>query len=314
LLRRGRYVWLTPPKVLLQLNWLEAALHLPLGILSSKEGQSVGSYYSRLVGPGNYSRVLASFFAAVPSQKADGLPVAGPGSLFKKRTRKEEFPRSYGFHGGLQTVADAAARFAGIQVRTGVEAMRVEADGSGFRVTDTRGETYQAAVAAVAASADQAARMLADSFPALAREICRVRTVEVESAGTVLPRERCWMPECAFVVPVDDVFFSCVTRDPFPDPERRAFAFHFRPGLSLEERREKMRDVLRVPPDAEGEIAEWRHVLPSPAVGHGAIVAAIDRELAGKRLALSGNYFGGLAIEDCVLRSNAEWDRVSAYH
>jgi UDP-galactopyranose mutase len=36
----------------------------------------------------------------------------------------------------------------------------------------------------------------------------------------------------------------------------------------------------------------------------------MDRCLAGTRLALTGNYFAGLAIEDCVLRSNAEWARV----
>ena len=43
-----------------------------------------------------------------------------------------------------------------------------------------------------------------------------------------------------------------------------------------------------------------------------AIVQAIDRQLAGTRLCLSGNYFAGLAIEDCVARSLGEWARVAA--
>ena len=51
--------------------------------------------------------------------------------------------------------------------------------------------------------------------------------------------------------------------------------------------------------------------LPSPALGHGDLVAEIDRCLAGSRLAVTGNYFDGLAIEDCVQRSFAEWARVS---
>ena len=46
-------------------------------------------------------------------------------------------------------------------------------------------------------------------------------------------------------------------------------------------------------------------------MGHGDIVAALDSRLAGGRLALTGNYFQGLAIEDCVQRSFAEWERLS---
>jgi UDP-galactopyranose mutase len=32
--------------------------------------------------------------------------------------------------------------------------------------------------------------------------------------------------------------------------------------------------------------------------------------LAGTRLALTGNYFTGVAIEDCVIRSRQEWVRL----
>ena len=59
-------------------------------------------------------------------------------------------------------------------------------------------------------------------------------------------------------------------------------------------------------------LAEKKVSLPSPALGHGEGVAEIDRCLAGTRLAVTGNYFEGLAIEDCVLRSYAEWRRVAA--
>jgi UDP-galactopyranose mutase len=118
------------------------------------------------------------------------------------------------------------------------------------------------------------------------------------------------MPECAFVVPVDDLFHSCVTRDPFPDPARRAFAFHFKPGVTRERKLRRISEVLRVPEGELGDVVEHRLVLPSPALGHAELVAEIDRCLAGGRLAVTGNYFAGLAIEDCVLRSNAEWARV----
>jgi protoporphyrinogen/coproporphyrinogen III oxidase len=312
LLRGGEIAWLTPPKVLLRLDWLEAAVHFPLGIARRKSGETVYSYYSRLIGRRNYDRLLSAFFAAVPSQKADGFPVEGPGSLFKKRPRRQQFPRSFGLEGGLQAVCDAAAAFPGVTVETGAAATRVARRPGGFEVTTDDGRVLEAPLAAIAATADQAVAILRDDFHELAAAIARVKTVGVESLGVVLPRARCWMPECAFVVPVDDLFYSAVTRDPFPDPERRAFAFHFRPGVPRDEKLRRMGEVLRVSRGELGEPVEQRVTLPSPALGHAEIVRDIDACLAGSRLAVTGNYFAGLAIEDCVLRSNAEWARIAA--
>jgi UDP-galactopyranose mutase len=118
------------------------------------------------------------------------------------------------------------------------------------------------------------------------------------------------MPECAFVIPAADSFYSAVTRDPFPDPERRSFTFHFREGVSREDQLRRMAEVLRCPVGELGEPLVRLTVLPSPALGHDRVVAEIDRLLAGRRLALVGNYFQGLAIEDCVLRSFDEFARI----
>ena len=50
-------------------------------------------------------------------------------------------------------------------------------------------------------------------------------------------------------------------------------------------------------------VGERQTVLPSPVLDHGRIVARIDELLAGERLAITGNWFAGLSIEDCVQRS-----------
>lgn len=312
LVRDGQYKWLTPPKILLQLNWLEAALSAPFGFFRSKEGQTIKSYYGGLVGRRNYERLFSPFFAAVPSQSADGFPVDGPGSLFKKRPRREEFIRSFGFKGGLSALCEAAAKTDGVTVETGVTVRKVARAGAGFAVTTADGRTLEAAVVAMAAPSDAAAAMLGEGFPEVRRQLERVKTVVIDSHGVVLPRDKCWMPEVAFVVPADDVFHSAVTRDPFPDPRFRAFAFHFKSGLTREDRIRRLSEVLRLAPEALGEITDQRLVLPSPALGHADVVQNLDAALAGGRLALTGNYFAGLAIEDCVLRSNEEWRRVKA--
>jgi UDP-galactopyranose mutase len=312
LLRDDDVRWLTPPRVLRELSWVEAAVHFPFGILRKKDGETMYSYYSRLVGRRNYDRILSAFFAAVPSQKADGFPVAGPGSLFKKRQRRQEFPRSFGLRRGLGSICDAAAAAPGVTVEKGVAVTGVSRVRGGFAVTTADGRSLEAPRCAIAAPVDVAAKLLHQDFHELALAISRVKTVAVESAGVVLPRAKAPLAECAFVVPVDDLFFSMVTRDPFPDPERRAFAFHFRPGVPRDEKLARMSAVLRVPREALAEIVEQRLTLPSPTLGHAEIVASVDRCLAGTKLAVTGNYFAGLALEDCVLRSNAEWARISA--
>lgn len=60
-------------------------------------------------------------------------------------------------------------------------------------------------------------------------------------------------------------------------------------------------------------MTEVTRVLPSPTIGHGEVMRDIDRALAGGALAVTGNYFGGLSIEQCVSRSIGEWERVAAH-
>jgi UDP-galactopyranose mutase len=318
-LRDGLYKWLTPPKVLLQLNWLEAALHAPRALFASAEGKTVGERFSALVGEGNYRRVLGPFLSAVPSQKVDGFPAAGPGSLFKKRPRRKEFLRSFGFDGGLQVVCDGVARVPGLTVargaKVGLLAPVPVAEGGGLRASCEDGRSFAARIVAIASGPDDATALLRASFPAVAAATGAIATAEVDSVGVVLPREKAWMPPCAFLVPAEDSFFSCVTRDPFPDEKERAFAFHFRPGLTRAARLSRICEVLRVTEADFSHLSEKRITLPSPALDHAAKITAIDAALARAQgsglLALTGNYFEGLAIEDCVQRSFSEWARVS---
>lgn len=128
----------------------------------------------------------------------------------------------------------------------------------------------------------------------------------------VVAKDAVKLPALAFVVPTDDVFWSAVTRDPVPDERRRAFTFHFKPGLDRAAQLRRIGEVLEVGEDAFEVVAERRTVLPSPARDHAEVVAALDAALAGTRLALIGNYFDGLAIEDCAARGKSEWQRLAA--
>jgi UDP-galactopyranose mutase len=193
----------------------------------------------------------------------------------------------------------------------GVEARAVLRAGAGFAVELSDGRTIEAEACAVATPAHVAATLVGRDWPKVAAALRRIATSQVETLGVVVPREKTGIPEVAFLVAADDVFYSAVTRDTFPDARWRAFAFHFRGGLaSREEKLRRAADTLGVAQADIAEAVEARRTLPAPRLGHAEIVAELDGALAGERLALTGNFFEGLAIEDCVQRSFAEWRRV----
>ncbi len=312
LLKDGRISMMGPLSVFLKFDPVELLLTAPFGLFRSKDGRTTAEAYGGIVGRRNYANVLSPFLAAVPSQNADGFPAHGPGSLFKTRARRKDVVKSFTLEGGLSVVADALALRPNVEVRTGAPVKSLRRDGAGFTVTLEDGAAVTARTAALAVPPPAAAALLGDGKSALVAALSSIGSVRVETVAVALPREKTALPEMAFLVPVNDLFHSAVTRDPVPGGRLRAFAFHFKPGHAREEKLARIEQVLGASREAFVDIAESAVVLPAPARAHAESVAAIDRAVAGSRLAVTGNFFDGLAIEDCVLRSKAEWARVSA--
>jgi oxygen-dependent protoporphyrinogen oxidase len=271
-----------------------------------KPGRTVADYYGRLVGARNWRRVVSPLFSAVPSQRADDFPAE---MLFKRRPRRKDFPRTFTLEQGLQTLVDRLAAQAGVTLRAHAAVTGIARVASGFALTTSDG-THLARRIALAAPADAAARLLAPALPAAAATLAKIATTAIDSTGVVFERQALAFPRLAGLVPLDDVFFSAVSRDVVPDPRWRALAFHFRTGLSLDDRLARIATVTGGGRAAFVHVAEHRSSLPSPVVGHAEIVQTIDRQVAGSGVYVTGNYFGGLAIEDCVLRSAAEARRL----
>lgn len=312
LLREGRLEVMSPFSVLLRFDKGELLRSAPRGLLRSKEGLTTYAWYSGVVGKRNYDRVLGPFLAAVPSQSADAFPASGPGSLFKTRRRRKDVVKSFTLRNGLSAVVDAAAGQPRIETRTGAVVREVRRAGAGYEVVVQDQGTIAARTVALAVPPSMAAALVRGGFPELAGHLARVRMALLETVGVVVAKEKVSLPEMAFLVPVDDIFHSAVTRDPVPDPRFRAFAFHFKPRHTREERMARIGRALGVEVGVLDEVTEKMVMLPSPVLGHGELVREIDRVVAGGRLAVTGNYFGGLALEDCVARSKAEWQRVAA--
>jgi protoporphyrinogen/coproporphyrinogen III oxidase len=294
--------------LLRRMSLWELARSLPRLIGASPSGRSVEDYYGRIVGAKNYRRVLGPMLSAVPSQSADAFPAD---MLFKKRRRRKDVIRSFTLKGGLGVLGKRLGEQPGVTVTTGRAATALERAGAGYVVTLDGGERLTAEIVAIATPPRTAARLLAGVIPEAAGRIGGILEATVESVGVVVRADKvAAVPYSTFLIPRDDIFYSVVTRDVVPDPSWRGFVFHFRPGHAEEEKLARAVALLGVTRADLADVAERRTVLPSPVRGHHELIAGLDAALAGGRLAVTGNWFAGLAIEDCALRTRDEWQRV----
>ena len=272
-----------------------------------KTGRSVGDYYGRLVGKRNWQRVFSPLLSAVPCQRADDLPAE---MLFKRRPRLKEFPRSFTLKSGLTTLVDRLTTNERVTLRVNAGVLTMARTEQGYAITSADKSTTVVRNVVLALPPDVAARLLAPLLPKAATALAQIRNAAIVSTGVVFAQKDVAFPRLAGLVPIDDVFFSAVSRDVVPDDRLRALSFHFGTGLTLDERLDRIAKVIGTGRKAFVHVAEHQATLPSPRVGHPDIVRIIDQGIAGARVYVTGNFFGGLAIEDCVLRSVAEAGRL----
>ena len=274
-----------------------------------KEGESVASYYGSIVGRRNYERVFAPAFNAVISQRANDFPAD---MLFNKRPRRKDVIKSFTLQGGLSTVTDRISSLPGVTLITEAEVSRIAKSGERFVLELADGRGFQSDRLALAVPPPEAARLSADLAPALSGILARIKVENIETVGVAVSREKLKLPPVAGIIPAKDDFYSAVSRDTVPHPGYRGFSFHFKSGrLPLEAKLKRIAQVLQVGPQDLEQVAERESRLPSPVVGHGRLTAELDRGLAAGNLFVTGNYFAGMAVEDCIVRSRKEFERLS---
>lgn len=291
-----------------QLSFSEL-LHSVLHIFTlKKQGRSMESYYIRIVGLSNFERVFLPAFNAVISQESRDFPAE---MLFKKRPKRKDILRKFSFDQGLQTVTDALSKEDNISIFTGVDIAFVSYDGKVYQVRTSDGQSFESGALCMATPVTEAARLLGGAFPDVAAKLQTIRTAPVESMGVMVKKDAVTLPPFAGLIPIKDSFFSVVSRDTVSHPTHRGFTFHFRPGmLERDAKIARIGAVLKVPGNALEGIAEKSNLIPSLRVGHDCLIGEVDRLIEGKQLLLCGNYFDGVAIEDCVSRSLSEFNRL----
>jgi protoporphyrinogen oxidase len=292
-----------------QLRFGELLFSAPHLFTEKKAGRTIQSYYSKIVGPGNFRRVFGPLFNAVICQEANDFPAD---MLFKKRPRRKDVLKSFTLAKGLQSITEAVAAQPGIQLMTGKTVESLVSNGDFFTVTAADGNAYESLSLAIATPADTTGKLLRTPFPALSAVLSRIKVEAVETVGVALEKDSVSLPALAGIIAVDDSFYSVVSRDTVRDERYRGFAFHFKSGSTdYDSKLRRISEVLKVKREQFKNVVSTENFVPSLVVGHDLLVSEIDRLISGKRLFLTGNYFSGVAIEDCVSRSLSEFTRLN---
>ncbi|MBK1700704.1 protoporphyrinogen/coproporphyrinogen oxidase [Thiococcus pfennigii] len=295
-------------KVTSALHPLEAAVSLPRLFTTRKTGASVAEYYGRGIGRRNYRDLLGPAFQALICQPADDYPAE---LLFRRKPRRKDVLRKFTMPTGLSEIPTALAGQADIEVRTGQEVVAIVRDGPGYRVQLADGDELGCHYLTLAAPPNVVTRLLPDDLAAAKAAVGTVGMAEIETLLLAFRTSDLDLPRLAGLISVDDAFYSAVSRDYLADPEYRGFAFHFRPGaLAPEARIATACRALGADPAKVVEVAQVANRLPALRKGHQAIVEQLDAELAGGRLAVTGNWFYGVSLEDSLSRSRQEHGRV----
>ena len=272
-----------------------------------KLGRSVGAYFPPIVGKRNYRAVFEPAFSAVISQPAADFPAD---ALFNARARRNDLARNLTLHGGLQTLVERFSQRVNLMLNQAV--LEVQRCGTSFTVR-TAEHCYTSRAVCLATAPQVAAGILHNPFPKIAALLGEIPRATVESVGVVLPKNMLRLPPLAGLIGRDQAFYSVVARDVLPDAQYRGFTFHFRPGVLDADGQERcIAQTLSLPDNwrSAAQIVRKHNQLPALRVGHQQRTQQMDSLLAGTRLALTGNYFNGVSLEDCALRSQQEWQRL----
>lgn len=291
-----------------QLNLFELLGSAPNFFKLKKSGLSVKSYYSKIVGDGNYRDVISHFFNAVPSQPTDDFPAD---MMFKTREKRKDVLKNYTFRHGLQGVARTIAATKGINVFNGQAVSSVEFANGEYVLKTSGGGEYSAKTLVLATPSSVASKLLRDVNPDIANHLGQLKAANVDSVGVIVKKSDISLKSVAAMISPNDIFYSIVSRDTVPDENFRGFAFHFKPGLDDATKRKRITDVLGVSMSKIVHSESRLNTVPSLNLGHHQWLEKTDTLLKQKKnLLLTGNFFGGMAIEDCVSRSLSEFNRM----
>lgn len=292
-----------------KIGWIQLLLSLPKLFGTKKEGRTVEEYYSKVLGKKNYQQLFRHFFNAVLSQDAGQFPAL---SVFRKRARRKDVLKSFSFPKGLGQVAQELCKHPNLQFLPNCAPESIVRENGVFVVKTPQGD-ISANRLVMAVPPPVAAKLLLPIYPEAAGILASIQTNDIQTLGVFCKKEDVKAPLLGGLVGIDYPFYSAVSMDVATgnDKNIRAFAFHFKcPCPSLEEQKAVVGKALGCDPAHFLKVFERTSCLPGFRADHLQIAQQLTDVIKNEPLYLTGNYFKGMALEDCVERSFEEFQRL----
>ena len=291
------------------LHYIELALSIPKLFYIKKADHSVESYLARILGMKNYTNLMNHFVNAMWSQESGDFPAE---LLFKKRKRRKDLFRSFSLEKGIQSITDALLKKKSLTTLTKTFIEKIVMKNKQWCVKTAENNLYKCQYLALATPAHETISLLKSCNSEIARELSNIKVSNIDSIGVIIDKNRSPVKSVAGIIPLDDdSFFSAVSKDTIPHPEYRGFTFHFKQNkITYKEKLQKINKILQVQNNDLIHVVERKNIMPTLKKGHSTLIKKIDSMLSKIPILITGNYFNGLAIEDCVLRSYNEWYRI----
>ncbi|MFT5749085.1 MAG: oxygen-dependent protoporphyrinogen oxidase [Ancylomarina sp.] len=292
-------------KLFAPISKLGLIANVPKLFFSKRDGKTVKEYFSNVLGKKNYDKVFTRMFSAVIVQNADDF--SAEYFLKRRKTKSKNHPKNFILKNGMSSIVKAILAHENIDIAYNAKVNSLEYTNT-FSIGTEDGNSYSAKDLAFASSPSQVVNLVEGLNPELADLMNDFPIQNLESTALILDKDKPGIEPVTFVIPLQGACYSMVTRDVLPDEKYRGFACHFqRDDATNGEQKETMAKLLSV--DEIPETIKANHTLPLIKVGHKERMAAIISQAQNMGIYITGNFFNGLSLEDCVERSTQEAKR-----
>jgi protoporphyrinogen oxidase len=214
----------------------------------------------------------------------------------------------------MQSFMHALTESDQLEVLTSEKVENIQTE-DGYKVTTNTGKIFTTKDIALAVTPSVAGSVLAEVQPELSELLKQYKSTEINSRTAVLSKEKVDFEPLSFIIPLQGSCLAMVTRDVMTHEENRGFSFHFQENhASAEEQEAFMAELLGISKDIITETHTAKHQLPVLNLEHKDRIEKIKKLADDTGIYLTGNYFNGLSLEDCVERSNQEFERYLKNH
>ncbi|MDA0909929.1 MAG: FAD-dependent oxidoreductase [Proteobacteria bacterium] len=294
--------------VISKLNPIRAGLGLPLFKFSHANDRTVEEYFSFVFGSQNYQKTLRYCFDAVLCQDSQHFPAD---FLFKARAKDKRLPRSFTFKHGMSSLFTHTDN-PNTKINLNTQVMSVEQQNKQWHITTNNG-VFTADKLVLATPWHVCYRLLAQLNHPLIHLQHQPEISKLITVALVFDKDKIkHIKPINGLIGVNQDFFSMVARDTVTHEKYRGMTVHFKnTNIPYQQSVDGFLSKLNIPKDALIDLKHKNNSVPCYQSQHQQFIDGINSELSkDNSLALTGNYFTRLAVEDCIKRSFEEAERI----